>query len=125
MSSGSDCRQPTPCRCRQLGADARKGLTHKVGIPIALSVRLRRFRAFPENGPAGEDGMSGTRRFETEAEATEAANRQTLSLAGLAVTLAVLVMCVFLVKQLAHTTQVEDCLMASRLNCDKIAAAVH
>ena len=69
--------------------------------------------------------MSGSRRFETQAEAAEAANRQTLSLAGLAVTLAVLVMCIFLVKQLAHTTQIEDCLMASRLNCDKVAATVH
>ena len=64
--------------------------------------------------------MSGTRRYETEAETSEAANRQTVSLAGLAVTLAVLVMCVFLVRQLAHTTRVEDCLMANRMNCDKV-----
>ena len=56
-------------------------------------------------------------------EATEAANRQTVSLAGLAVTLAVLVVCIFLVRQLAHATKVEDCLMAHRLNCDKVATA--
>ncbi len=68
--------------------------------------------------------MSGTRRFETEAEATEAANRQTVSLAGLAVTLAVLVVCIFLVRQLSHSARVEDCLMAHRLDCDKVAAAV-
>ncbi len=66
--------------------------------------------------------MAGTRRFETEAETSEAANRQTLSLAGLAVTLAVLVVCVFLVRELAHTTRIEDCLMANRMNCDKVVA---
>ncbi len=68
--------------------------------------------------------MAGTRRFETEAELAEAANRQTVSLAGLAVTLAILVLCIFLVRQLAHTTRVEDCLMANRMNCDKVAATV-
>lgn len=67
--------------------------------------------------------MTGSRRFESESEMAEAANRQTLSLAGLAVTLAVLVVCVFLVKHLAQTTRIEDCLMASRLNCDKVVAA--
>ena len=66
--------------------------------------------------------MSGTRRLESEAETSEAANRQTLSLAGLAVTLAVLVASVFLVQALARTTKVEDCLMANRLNCDRVAA---
>lgn len=66
--------------------------------------------------------MAGTRRFQNEAEAMEAANRKTSSLAGLAVTLAVLVLCVFLVKQLAFTSKVEDCLMANRSNCDKIVA---
>ena len=65
--------------------------------------------------------MVGTRRIDSDAEALEAAQRQTSSLAGLAATLAVLVVCVFLVKQLAHKTQVEDCLMAGRSNCDVIA----
>lgn len=69
--------------------------------------------------------MSGIRRFETEVESAEAANRQTSSLAGFAVTLAVLVVCVFLVRQLAQTTRVEDCLMANRSNCDKVVAANH
>jgi uncharacterized membrane protein len=68
--------------------------------------------------------MAGTRRFETEAETVAAANRQTASLAGLAVTLAVLVICVFLVRQLAHTTAIEDCLMANRMNCDKVVAGL-
>lgn len=67
--------------------------------------------------------MFGIRRFKTETSATEVANRQTLSLAGLAVTLAVLVASVYLVQRLAHTTRVEDCLMANRLNCDKVASA--
>lgn len=67
--------------------------------------------------------MAGTRRVETEAESAEAANRQTRSLAGLAITLAVLVFAVFLVKQLAQTTRVEDCLMAMRNNCDKFVTA--
>ena len=74
-------------------------------------------------GPACEGTMPVSRRFETEAEAAESANRQTLSLAGLAVTIGVLVICVFLVRQLAQITKVEDCLMANRLNCDKVAAA--
>lgn len=68
--------------------------------------------------------MTGTRRFLSEAETAEAANRQTLSLAGLAVTLAVLVLCIFLVRQLSHATKVEDCLMANRMNCDRVATAL-
>lgn len=65
--------------------------------------------------------MVGTRRLHDDAAAMEAANRQTSSLAGLAVTLAVLAVCVLLVKQLAHTTAVEDCLLAGRANCDLVA----
>lgn len=66
--------------------------------------------------------MFGSRRFESDASSAEAANRQTLSLAGLAVTLAVLVASVYLVQRLSHTTRVEDCLMANRLNCDRVAS---
>jgi hypothetical protein len=66
--------------------------------------------------------MAGIRHMHTEAETREAANRRTRSLAGLAVTLAVLVLCVFLVKQLAFTSKVEDCLMANRSNCDRLVA---
>ena len=94
-----------------------------VGFDPALSARLQPLRSLRLGGAAGKGAMSGTRRFETQAEATEAANRQTVSLAGLAVTLAVLVVCIFLVRQLAHATKVEDCLMAHRLNCDKVATA--
>ena len=47
-----------------------------------------------------------------------AANRQTASLAGLAITLAVVVTCLFLMKQLHHKAAIEDCLLAGRNNCD-------
>mgnify|MGYP001207574269 CR=1 FL=1 len=76
-------------------------------------------------GPASEATVSVSGRYETEAEAAQSADRQTLSLAGLAVTIGVLVICVFLVRQLAQTARIEDCLMANRLNCDKVAAAAH
>lgn len=66
--------------------------------------------------------MFGSRRFESDSSATEAANRQTLSLAGLAVTLALLVASVYLVQRLSHTTRVEDCLMANRMNCDRVVS---
>ena len=45
-------------------------------------------------------------------------NRQTMSLAGLAVTLLVLVVCVWLTKQLQVKSAIENCLMAGRSNCD-------
>jgi hypothetical protein len=70
-----------------------------------------------------ESEMFDSQRFEREARTTDAAQRQTLSLAGLAVTLAVLVASVYLVQRLSHTTRVEDCLMANRLNCDRVASA--
>ncbi len=67
--------------------------------------------------------MSGNPQFQNETTSTEIANRQTLSLAGLAVTLAVLVASVYLVQRLSHATRVEDCLMANRMNCDRVTAA--
>ncbi len=65
--------------------------------------------------------MAGMRQIERELEAAEAMNRQTASIAGLAVTLAVLVVCVFLVKHIAIATSAEDCLMSGRTNCDIVA----
>jgi hypothetical protein len=52
----------------------------------------------------------------------EDSNRQTASLAGLAVTLLVIVICVFLMKQLHAKSVLEDCLMSGRSNCDLILA---
>lgn len=53
-------------------------------------------------------------------ERAEDADRQTRSLAGLAVTLAVLVVCLFLVQQLRRGAVAGDCLMAGRSNCDAV-----
>jgi hypothetical protein len=53
---------------------------------------------------------------------SEDADRQTASLAGLAVTLLVLVVCMWLTKQLAAKSVIEDCLMAGRNNCDILVA---
>ena len=51
------------------------------------------------------------------------ANRQTASLAGLAMALALVVVGVFLVRELHAKAMIEDCLLASQLNCDAVAAA--
>ncbi len=48
------------------------------------------------------------------------AHRQTRSLAALAVVLALLVAGLFLVQTLRRSTLVEDCLMAGRINCDRV-----
>ena len=48
----------------------------------------------------------------------EAANRQTASLGGVAITLLLLVVGVFLVHELHAKATVEDCLMTGRTNCD-------
>ena len=50
--------------------------------------------------------------------AREDAERQTASLAGLAVTLLVLVVCMWVLRELRHQSAIEDCLMASHTNCD-------
>lgn len=54
----------------------------------------------------------------------EAANRQTASLGGVAVTLLLLVVGLFLVRELHAKAAVEDCLMAGRMNCDRLVATV-
>jgi hypothetical protein len=51
-------------------------------------------------------------------EDEEDANRQTASLAGVAITLLLLVVGLFLVRELHAKAMVEDCLMAGRLHCD-------
>ena len=55
----------------------------------------------------------------------EGADRQTTSLAGLAVSLLVVVVSVFLIKQLAATARTEDCLLAGRLSCDPMIAQIN
>ena len=53
-------------------------------------------------------------------EDEEAANRQTASLGGVAVTLVLLVLGLFLVHELHAKVAIEDCLMAGRINCDRL-----
>jgi hypothetical protein len=48
----------------------------------------------------------------------EAADRQTASLAGVAITLVLLIVGLFLVHQLHAKAAIEDCLMSGRSNCD-------
>jgi hypothetical protein len=51
-------------------------------------------------------------------EDEEADNRQTASLAGVAITLLLLVVGLFLVHELHAKAVIEDCLMAGRTQCD-------
>jgi hypothetical protein len=52
-----------------------------------------------------------------------AADRQTASLAGIAVTLLLLIVGLFLVRELHAKAAIEDCLMAGRSNCDWLVQA--
>ena len=53
------------------------------------------------------------------------ADRQTASLAGVAVILLLLVGGLFLVQQLRTATLIQDCIIAGRLNCDASVTAQH
>ncbi len=61
--------------------------------------------------------------IEQEQEAEETANRQTASLAGVVITLVLLVIGVFLVRELHAKAAIEDCLLAGRSNCDWLVQA--
>jgi hypothetical protein len=50
----------------------------------------------------------------------EAADRQTASLAGVAITLVLIVVALFLVHELRSEGALEDCLMSGRTNCDVV-----
>ena len=50
------------------------------------------------------------------------AERQTASLAGLAVTLALVAACLFLIQRLAASSRIEDCMMAGRSDCNRLVA---
>ena len=58
-------------------------------------------------------------------EDDEAANRQTASLAGVAVTLLLLVVGLFLVQTLEAKVAIEDCLMSGRTNCNILLLSHH
>jgi hypothetical protein len=53
-------------------------------------------------------------------EEEEDANRQTRSLAGLAIILGLAVIAIFLVQHLRKESQIEDCLLARHANCDAL-----
>jgi hypothetical protein len=61
--------------------------------------------------------------IEEEQEQEEEANRQTVSLAGVAITLLLLVIGLFLVRELHAKAAIEDCLLAGRSNCDWLVQA--
>ena len=52
----------------------------------------------------------------------DGADRQTASLAGMAVALLLVVLGLYLIHQLHTKSVVEDCLMAGRINCDRVLA---
>jgi uncharacterized membrane protein len=59
------------------------------------------------------------------AEDLKAADRQTASLAGMAITLLVVVVSLFLLKELHNKAMIEDCLLSGRSNCDAVVAALY
>jgi hypothetical protein len=61
--------------------------------------------------------------WDDPSEDQAAANRQTASLGGVAVALLLVVLGLFLVRELHAKAQVEDCLLAGRLNCDALVTA--
>jgi hypothetical protein len=58
-------------------------------------------------------------------EENTAADRQTASLAGVAITLLLLVLGLFLVRELHAKGMIEDCLMAGRINCDQLVTGYY
>lgn len=68
--------------------------------------------------------MRQNHRLPDEVDDVEAANRQTASLAGVAVTLLLLVVGLFLVHELHAKAMIEDCLMSGRRNCDALISTL-
>ncbi len=64
--------------------------------------------------------MQQQRTWLPEDDEEEAADRQTASLAGVAVTLVLLIVGLFLIHQLQAKAAVEDCFMSGRSNCDLV-----
>jgi len=60
-----------------------------------------------------------------EADDRKAADRQTASLAGMAITLLIVVVCLFLLRELHKKAAIEDCLLAGRSDCDAVVAALY
>lgn len=66
--------------------------------------------------------MFQQRPWHDQAEQQRDANRQTASLAAVAVTLLLLVLGLFLVHELTAKSRLEDCLLSGRRNCDILLA---
>jgi hypothetical protein len=64
--------------------------------------------------------MPAHRDWATDKQDQDDATRQTQTLAGVAVVLLILIAGLFLVHTLQDKSKVEDCLMAGRLDCDKL-----
>ena len=62
-------------------------------------------------------------RMATSEDDAMAADRVTSSLAGLALALALVVAGLFLIKHLGEKSRIEDCLLAGRMNCDRMLLA--
>jgi hypothetical protein len=58
-------------------------------------------------------------------EDRKAADRQTASLAGMAITLLIVVVSLFLLRELHNKAAIEDCLLAGRSNCDAVVASLY
>jgi len=79
-------------------------------------------------GSSGTDGAGTLYRSEDQVRnrapmkdrRDDDSDRQTRSLAGLAVVLALAVAALFLVQHLKRESRIEDCLMAGRSNCDAL-----
>ncbi|HEY2131882.1 MAG TPA: hypothetical protein VGH36_02735 [Acetobacteraceae bacterium] len=69
--------------------------------------------------------MAKAYRFDFHDEDYEGADRQTASLAGLAITLLIVVTCLFIIHQLHMKSAVEDCLLSGRSNCDVVLESSH
>lgn len=67
--------------------------------------------------------MYQRRHWSDEPDPQDEANRQTASLAGVAIILLLLVMGLFLFHALYAETSIEDCLLAGRSNCDVLVGA--
>jgi hypothetical protein len=56
-----------------------------------------------------------------ESDRQNVANRQTQGLLGIAITLLLLIVGLFLVQQLRSSARLEDCVMSGRTNCRPLA----
>ena len=66
--------------------------------------------------------MARDRSWHSAEDDAQEANRQTASLAAVAVVLLLIVVGLFLVQTLRSKGRIEDCLMAGRRNCDAVVA---